>query len=145
MAQTANDQSAATATRSISDRLSHGGWYFAVTVFTGGVLAAVPFWHAARRLSRPAVTKLALVYTGLGVLLTVLMALTPPPNPDGTSGNSTISTVGGMTVVAVVIVGCLQLRALRREVFGQPVAAWTLAHPAVAQALAARQRRTEAR
>jgi hypothetical protein len=145
MAQFANDQSAATAKRSISDRLSHGGWYYAVTVFTGGFLAAVPFWHAARRLNRRAVTRLALVYTGLGVLLTVLMALTPPPNPDGTSGNPTISTIGGMAVVAVVIIGCLQLRGLRREVFGERVAASTRAHPAVAQALAARQRRAEAR
>ena len=143
MAQTANDQPATTTKRSISDRLSHGGWYYAVTVFTGGILAAVPFWHAARRLNRPAVTRLALVYTGLGVLLMVLMSLTPPPNPDGTSGNPTLSTIGGMTILAVVIVGCLQLRDLRREVYG--VSTSTLAHPAVAQALAARRRRAEAR
>ncbi|WP_141137484.1 helix-hairpin-helix domain-containing protein [Blastococcus mobilis] len=73
------------------------------------------------------------------------MALTPPSHPDGSSGNQTISTIGGMTVVAVVVVGCLQLKSLRRDVYGSSIAKSTLVQPAVAQALAARKRRVEAR
>jgi hypothetical protein len=131
--------------KSVGERLADGGWYFAVTIFTAGFLAAVPFWHAARRLGRPALRRLALAYTAIDAFLVVLMALTPPQNPDGSSGNPTISTIGGMTVVAVVIVGCLQLRGLRREVYGLPGTRPTSADPAVARALAARQRRAEAR
>lgn len=130
---------------SASDRPARGGWYFAVTILTAGFLAAVPFWHAAKRLGRESVRRLALVYTALGVFLAVLMALTPEPNPDGSSGNPAISTIGGMTVVAVVVTGCVQLRGLRREVYGRPGTTPTAADPAVTRALAARQRRSEAR
>ncbi|MGY1690390.1 helix-hairpin-helix domain-containing protein [Geodermatophilus sp. SYSU D01105] len=131
--------------RSIPQRLAAGGWYFAVPVLTAGLLAAVPFWHAARRLGRPALVRLALTYTAVDAFLVVLLALTPDPNPDGSPGNPTISTIGGLTVIAVVVVGCLQLRGLRREVYGTPLPRTTAADPAVARALAARQRRVEAR
>jgi len=130
---------------SAAQRLAAGGWYFAVTIFTAGFLAAVPFWHAAGRLGRPAVRRLALIYTGIDAFLVVLMALTPDQKPDGSSGNSTISTIGGMTVMAVVVIACLQLRGLRREVYGRPGTRPAGADPAVARALAARQRRTESR
>ena len=132
-------------TRTWARRLAAGGWYFAVTIFTGGFLAAVPFWHAAARLGRPALRRLALVYTGIDAFLVVLMALTPEPNPDGSSGNSAISPIGAITVVAVVVVACIQLRGLRREVYGQPDMRPASADPAVARALAARARRAEAR
>jgi hypothetical protein len=122
-----------------------GRWYFVITVLTFGFLAAVPFWHAARRLGRPAVGRLALIYTAINAFMLVLMSLTPERNPDGSSGNPTISTIGGMTVVAVVVVGCIQLRGLRREVYALPPVVPTSADPVVARALAARRRRTEAR
>jgi len=136
---------AATGQATAIQRLEAGGWYFAVTIFTAGFLAAVPFWHAARKLDRPTVKRLALIYTALDAFLVVLMILTPDPNADGSSGDSAISTIGGMTATAVVIVGCLQLRSLRRDVYGRPGARPASADPAVARALAARQRRTEAR
>jgi hypothetical protein len=124
---------------------SGGRWYFLVTVLTAGFLAAVPFWHAASRLGRPAVRKLAVAYTAVNVFMFVLMALTPSPKPDGSSGNETISTIGGMTVMAVIVVGCLQLRSLRREVYAASPVIPASAEPAVARALAARRRREEAR
>src|SRR4051794_16677993 len=124
---------------------SAGRWYFLVTVLTAGFLAAVPFWHAASRLGRPAVRKLALVYTAVNVFMFVLMALTPAPKPDGSSGNETISTIGGMTVMAVVVIACVQLRSLGREVYAGSPRIPVLADPAVARALAARRRRDEAR
>jgi hypothetical protein len=126
-----------------SNRLRQDGWYFAVTIFSAGFLAAIPFWHAARRLRRGAVRKLALVYTAVGVYLVVLMAVIPPQHPDGTSGSETLSTIGGLSVLAVVITACVQLRSLRREAYGQQMAA--AGDPAVARALAARTRREEAR
>jgi hypothetical protein len=48
-------------------------------------------------------------------------------------------------VLAVVIVACIQLRGIRREVYATPRAVPALADPAVARALAGRQRRDEAR
>src|SRR3712207_72465 len=99
-----------------------GTWYFVITVLSFGFLAAVPFWHAARRLGRPAVRRLAFVYTAVDAFLVVLMILTPEPNPDVSSGNPTISTIGGMTAFAVLFIGCLQLRSLRQQVYGVRVA-----------------------
>lgn len=131
--------------RSTMNGRSGGIWYFLITVLTGGFLAAVPFWHAWTRLRRPAMRKIAVVYTAVDVFLVVLMALTPSPQPDGSSGNSAISTIGAFTVLAVVIVACIQLRGIRREVYATPRAVPALADPAVARALAGRQRRDDAR
>jgi hypothetical protein len=125
-------------------RSADGLWYFGIAVLTAGLLAAVPFWHAWSRLRRPAMRKLALVYTAVDVFLVVLMALTPSPNPDGSS-SSAVSTIGGFTVLAVVIAACIQLRGIRREVYATPRAVPALVDPAVARALAGRQRREEAR
>lgn len=133
-------------TTSLADRLANGRWYFYVTVFTAGFLAALPFWHAARRLDRPSVRRLALIYTAVGAFLVVLMALTPESNPDGSSGNSTISTIGGMAVVAVVVIACYQLVGLRREVYeGLRDRVPTSSADVLARAVATRQRRQEAR
>ena len=131
---------------SLSDRVANGRWYFYVTVLTGGFLAALPFWHAARRLGRPSVQRLAWIYTAVDVFLFVLMALTPDRNPDGSSGNSTISTIGGMAVVAVVVIGCYQLVGLRREVYGgRRDDARLSSGDVLARAVATRQRRQDAR
>ena len=129
-----------------SERPPQGGiWYFVLTVLSAGFLAAVPFWHATSRLGRPALRKLALIYTAIDVALAVLLALTPDPNPDGSSGSSAISTIGGLSVCAVVVIACIQLRGIRREVYAAPRALPVQADPMVARALAARQRRDEAR
>jgi hypothetical protein len=131
--------------RSPLGRPTGGTWYFLVTVLTAGFLAAVPFWHAYTRLRRPALRSMAIAYTAADLFLVVLMALTPSPDPDGSSSSSAVSTIGGFTVLAVVIVACIQLRSIRREVYAAPIAVPTLADPAVARALAGRQRRQEAR
>jgi hypothetical protein len=107
----------------------------------------VPFWHAASRLGRPAVRRLAIVYTAADIYLVTLMILTPPQNPDGSSGNDTISTLGGLSVLAIVIVACIQLKSLRRKVYSQaiPVVGPPSQDPAISRALEARARREEAR
>ncbi|MGY1986905.1 type II secretion system protein GspK [Blastococcus sp. SYSU DS0669] len=128
-----------------AERFRAGGWYFVLTICTGGFLAAVPFWHAASRLRRPEVRTRALAYTAAGVYLMILMALTPPRQPDGTSGNETLSTIGGLSVVLVVVLACIQLRPLRLAVYSGPRPTPVDDDPAVARALGARARREETR
>ena len=126
------------------NRLRAGGWYYALTICSFGFLAAIPFWHAAGRSRRRDVRHLALAYTLAGIYLVVLMALTPH-RPDGTSANETLSTIGGLSAVFVVIAGCVQLRPLRREVYGGGGVAAAHNDPAVARAMQARARREETR
>jgi hypothetical protein len=126
-------------------RFRAGGWYFVLAIFSAGFLAAVPFWHAANRLGRREVRTLAMAYTAAGIYLVILMALTPPQQPDGTSGNETLSTIGGLSVVFIVVVACIKLRSLRREVYGGPGVVPVHDDPAVARALVARARREETR
>src|SRR3954452_16259654 len=128
-----------------AQRFQAGGWYFVLTIFSAGFLAAVPFWHAANRLGRREGRTLALAYTAADIYLAILMALTPPQQPDGTSGNDTLSTIGGLSVVFIVVVACIQLRSLRREGYGGPGVVPVHDDPAVARALGARARREETR
>jgi hypothetical protein len=125
-------------------RAARGTWYFVVTVLSAGFLAAIPFWHAWGRLRTDKLRTLALVHTLLGVVLVVLMSLTPDQGTDR-SGNDAISTIGGFTVLAVVIGACIQLRGIRRAVYAAPRAVPVDADPALARAMAARHRREESR
>jgi hypothetical protein len=127
------------------DRLRAGGWYFVLAVLSAGLLAAVPFWHAATRLGRAQVRALALAYTAAGILIAVLVALAPPQQPDGTSGNEALSTVTGLIALVVIVAACIQLRPLRRAVYGPDAVIPVHADPAVARALGARARREETR
>jgi hypothetical protein len=126
------------------ERFRAGGWYFVLSILSVGFLAAIPFWHAAVRLGRREVRTLALAYTAADVYLVVLMALTPQ-RPDGSSGNETLSTIGGFSSLFVVVLACIQLRSLRREVYGGHGVVAAHADPAVARALAARSRREDTR
>lgn len=136
---------ATTASGSAGQRFTAGGWYFVLTIASAGFLAAVPFWHAASRLGRQEVRKLALVYTAADIYLVVLMALTPPRQADGTSSNPTLSTIGALSFVFIVVVACIQLRSLRRAVYGGGGVVPAHADPVVARALGARARRQETR
>lgn len=129
-------------------RFRAGGWYFVLTILSAGIFAAVPFWHAASRLGRPELRKPALAYTAAGVYLAIFMAVTPPQQADGASGNETLSTIGGLSALVVVVAACIQLRSLRREVYGGSGAVLAVpihADPVVARALGARARRDETR
>ncbi len=122
-----------------------GGWYFVLAIASGGILAAVPFWHAASRLARRDVRTLALTYTAAGVYLLILFAAMPPQQADGTSGNPTLSTIGGLSALFVIVMACIQLRPLRRAVYGGEGVVPVHADPVVARALGARARRQETR
>ena len=135
----------APSTPTLGQRFRAGGWYFALAIFSAGFLAAVPFWHAAHRLGRAQIRTLALAYTAAGIYLVVLMALTPPQKADGTSGNETLSTIGGLSVLVIVVLACIQVRPLRREVYGGRGVVAAHSDPTVARALGARTRRDETR
>jgi hypothetical protein len=89
-------------------------------------------------------------YAAVGIVLIIPLVLTPS-DADGAGSNNAISTIGGLLVLVTVIIGCIQLRPLRREVYGlkqrvntgltRPAAT----DPAVLAALSGRIRRQEAR
>lgn len=124
-----------------------GRWYVFLAGLSLGFLACVPFWHAAQALHRAEVRRWAVVFTGVTVYLVVLMVLTPERNPDGTSPDSAISTLGAFSALIAAVVSVVRLNGLRREVYGGAVmpARPTHADPAIAAVLAARQKRAEAR
>jgi hypothetical protein len=47
-----------------------GSWYFVVTIASFGLLAWVPFTHAAGRLRRRSIAALAVLYAALAVTAT---------------------------------------------------------------------------
>lgn len=123
-------------------------WYFVVTIASLGLFAWVPFLHAAARLGRKAIYVRAAVFGAAAVAIGVLIALTPTDATGktvGTAGNL-ISLVGVMLAVAVVVVACVQQAKLRRQILRQaPGERLDGPDPALAAALAARERRAEAR
>lgn len=130
---------------------ARGAWYYWVTIVTAGLFAWVPFLHAASRLNDRRLRRRAAVYGLSAVVLVALSGATPTDangDPRGAVG-STLSTVFALLAIAMIVVACVQLRPVRRTVYGlaEPsrfvIPAGT--DPAVAQALAARERRNSAR
>lgn len=129
-----------------------GRWYYLVVVGTAGLFAWVPFLHAATRVRTAKAALLAALFGTLDIAMYVLLGLTPQDS-QGHSANGTISTVGGLLAVGVVIVGCVLLPPLRRRAYEsapvtvsapEPVTG-PVFDPAVQAALAARARREESR
>ncbi len=131
------------ATRSTPPPPDHSGrWYFVITVLSGGSLAAVPFFHAASRLDRPELRKQGAVLSGLGVIGVAL---------GGAANDETVwSSFSSLAIVGVVLVACLMLISVRREVY-QGTATSVVGPPpssndrAVAGVNEARRKRAEAR
>jgi hypothetical protein len=125
-----------------------GLWYFVVVIITAGIFSAVPFAHAAKRLRRPSLWRLTGVYAAVGVVLITIIELTPP-GPNSSGASNAISTISSLLMLGTTIVACIQLRPLRREVYGLDQHAGlpgpAATDPAVLAALAGRVRRQEAR
>jgi hypothetical protein len=84
-----------------------GVWYFLVTIFSFGLLAWVPFVHAAGRLRRRSVVVMAVVYAVGAVTSAVLM-----------SGAADAYVVtGNLLMLSMVVVGCVHQAWLRRQVY----------------------------
>jgi hypothetical protein len=117
-------------------------WWALSPAYTFGAVAFIPALHAAIRLRQ-----LRLWYAASGLLAgnVVAWALLSSPN-DGAA-----STVGSFLLIFLAVVGTVQALPLRRAVFGERDAARAMAaaaaaagrDPAVAQALAARRRRSD--
>lgn len=127
-----------------------GGWYFLLTVVSVGLLAWVPFLHAAGRLGRRSLRVLAAVYGAGAVAVVALSAATSTDAQGKTVGSAghALSAISGLLAMAMIAVACVQQVPLRREVYrgtAQRPAPPAGTDPAVATALAARARRDEAR
>jgi DNA uptake protein ComE-like DNA-binding protein len=121
---------------------ARGGWWFVVHVGSLGILAAVPFAHAAVRSRRIGHAVLAAV-----VLLTTMLAFLLV----GTAGHDAAGHVvgfgahlGGALLGLVLLAGLVGLVVVRAQVYDPRPPARAL-QPAHARALAARARRDEAR
>ncbi|WP_410666669.1 hypothetical protein [Amycolatopsis sp. cmx-4-68] len=122
-------------------------WYFVVTIATIGLFAWVPFVHAAVRLGRKSLYARAAVFGAAAAVMSTLLSLAPKDAAGktvGTAGNL-LTSVAVVLGLVVVVVACVQQVKLRREILGLAPAERPGEHPALAAALAARERRTEAR
>jgi hypothetical protein len=132
----------------LGDRFKAGGWYFVVPIVTAGVFTGVPFWHAAVRLGRPSLWRPAALYTAAGIGFLVVSDLIPKDAAGEPIGRGAAVADNLLVAVALILIiaACLQLRPIRREVYGgdRPKPP-TDADPAVARALERRTKRHEAR
>ncbi len=119
-----------------------GIWYFVLTIASAGLLAWVPFVHAAGRLRRGWIAAVAALYAAGAVTALVLMSL-PSPDAQGqiSDGDAALAITGELLLLALVIIGCVQQTRLRRQVYFARGAT----DPALAAALVARARRLAAR
>jgi hypothetical protein len=126
-----------------------GKWYFIITIFSCGLLAAVPFFHAASRLDRPQLRKVGAAMGVGGLVGYVLIGLAPVDNSGSPTG--ALSSIAASIVLVVMVVSCLLLIGLKREVYeGAQRPAPTVAPPApnesaMARVQEARRKRDEAR
>lgn len=108
----------------------------------------MPFLHAAVRLGRRSLYMRAVVFGAAAAVVGVLMSLAPKDAAGqavGTSGNL-LNSLGVILALAVVAVACVQQGRLRREILRQGSGERLDGpEPALAAALAARERRAEAR
>ena len=135
----------------LGDRFKAGGWYFVVPIASSGIFAAVPFWHAAVRLGRPALWRPALFFSATGFAFLVINGLIPKDAAGDPIGGAATLAQNAVVAAALVliVVACFLLRPLKREVYGPPAEAAdrpaTTDDPTVARALERRSRRAEAR
>ena len=126
---------------------ARGGWWFFVHVLSMGVLAGIPFTHAATVTRRRTYALLAAAVTVATVLWIVFAAVAPRDAAGQTSGP--LNAMAALMFFGVFIGGVVALIVLRGQVYGRNAAVRQTApagpDPAVARAMAGRQRRQEAR
>lgn len=122
-----------------------GKWYFVITIATVGLLAAVPFFHAASRLDRPQLRKVGAGMAAGGLLGYALIAISPTDETGEPTG--WLSGVAAFILLTVVVVATVLLIGLRKEVFETAVVARPLNRNqgAMASVQEARRKRSEAR
>jgi DNA uptake protein ComE-like DNA-binding protein len=118
-----------------------GSWYFVITVISAGLLAWVPFMHAAARLHRRSITVLTAVYAAGAVTAVVLVSLPTVDAQGEPTGGEVFAVLGTLLLLALVAGSCVQQVWLRRQVYR----ATSTTDPAIVAALQARARRAAAR
>lgn len=122
-----------------------GRWYFVITIASVGLLAAVPFFHAASRLDRPQLRRVGAGMAAGGLLGFVLMSVSP--SDDTGTATGWLSDLAVLILLTVLLVATLLLIGLRREVYRATVGAEppTDNQSAMANVEEARRKRAEAR
>lgn len=121
-----------------------GKWYFVVVLASAGLLAAVPFFHAASRLQKPSLMKVGAGYAAAG-LLSLLLVGTAPEDAAG-SPTGFLSGVGVSIAMFTMITASLWLIGIRRQVYDRVhIQAPSRNQGARAIVSEARRRREEAR
>lgn len=100
------------------NRLRHlmidgGRWYFTIVILSAGILAAVPFLHAASKLRTPRLYRLAGAFGGIAPVLVVLAAL----SRRGRVAVEPWSSISAVVGLGVISAACLLLAPVRRLVF----------------------------
>lgn len=122
-----------------------GKWYFVITLATAGLLASVPFFHAASRLDRPQLRKVGAGMAAGGLVGYALMAMSPTDSTGEPTG--WLSGVAVFILLTVMVVASLLLIGIRREVYNPAVSSGPLNRNqgAMASVEEARRKRGEAR
>lgn len=122
-----------------------GRWYLVITIASIGLLAAVPFFHAASRLDRPQLRKVGAGMAAGGLLGFALVGSAPTDATDTPTG--WMSNVGVVILLGVMLWATLLLIGLRREVYqtSVPVASPDGNQGAMSNIERARQKRNAAR
>ncbi len=126
---------------------SGGVWYYVVTIATAGLLACVPFFHAATVLGRRRLWVTGAAYAAAAAVGGVVLDTAPVDETGAATG--WMSNVAGMLMLAVIVAAVLQQRPLRQEVYG-PTGRYARESakrpdPAVAAVSLARAKRAAAR
>lgn len=120
-----------------------GSWYFVVTVVSLGLLAWIPFVHAASRLRSRSRRMLAVVYAVAAVVILVMISVTPADTADMAAADNAIGVVAGMLIPCVVISALVTQAFVRRQVYSDRQVSQE--ESALAEAMAARTRRDDPR
>jgi hypothetical protein len=95
-----------------------GAWYFPVTFLSCGLLAWVPFAHAAARLRSRARAIQAAAYAGLSALAVVMMSVAPFDAAGNTHGFGSVEeAVAIFSMIGLLTGGFAQQVILRREAY----------------------------
>jgi hypothetical protein len=110
-----------------------------------GLLAAVPYFHAASRLDRPQLRKTGAWLAGAGLVGWAAVVVAPEDETGQPTG--WLPSVGVIILLGVVLVATLQLIGLRREVYQSPTVPQPTSRNQAAMATVeeARRKRDEAR
>lgn len=125
-----------------------GRWYYLATICSMGLLAWLPFVHAASHLRRRSVSRLVWRYAVAAVVILILLVAAPTDERGEIAAGWGDAFAGAalLAIMATMGVGCVQQAQLRREIYGgAPPPEQDVLDPALASALEARQRRANAR